>query len=116
MKSLFFGLAVGAALTLVPGHALAADLSRPVMDPGSPCGFGRFQGFYAGGNVGGVSYRADRTDQDAFLGEATSYSATKDGLGIGAQIGYNWQCHNKLFGIEADWQWTGLTAENRLLP
>ena len=106
-----------AALVAAAGGASAADL--PVKSPSIPvatCGGGIFHGFYVGGQVGTVGHRADRLDQDAYLGEVASYTATKDGWGGGAQIGYNYQCGNKLWGFEADWMWASQTATSRLLP
>jgi outer membrane immunogenic protein len=106
-----------AALVVAAGAASAADL--PVKAPSIPvatCGGGLFHGFYVGGQVGTVGYRADRTDQDAYLAESANYTATKDGWGGGAQVGYNYQCGNKLWGFEADWMWASQTATTRLFP
>jgi outer membrane immunogenic protein len=117
MKRLFVGMLASAALVAAAGGVSAADL--PVKTPSIPvpiCGAGIFHGFYVGGQVGTVGYRADRLDQDAYLGEVASYSATKDRWGGGAQVGYNYQCGNKLWGFEADWMWTSTTATSRLLP
>jgi outer membrane immunogenic protein len=108
-----------ATMIFAAGQALSADMpvkGIPDPVPVATCGSGTFHGFYGGAHVASVSYRADRTDRDAYLGEATSYSATKDGWGAGAQIGFNWQCHNKLWGFEADWTWANQRAETRVFP
>ena len=98
-----------------PRAAYAA--SMPVKAaPVNPCGVSRFNGGYVGGNVGGVSYTAERNDLDGYLTDNNAYSATKAAVTAGAQIGWDWQNCNKVFGVVADWNWTNAKAESRDEP
>ena len=74
-----------------PRLAYAASLPVKAVAPLDPCGPQRFNGGYIGGNIGGVSYTADRNDLDGFLTDNGSYSATKSAFTGGAQIGWDWQ-------------------------
>ena len=77
-------------------------------------------GFYVGGNVGYSwgSARSNVTDPPPFnvivplsprLVAATNPSGDLDPDGPigGAQIGWNWQAANWVYGLEADFQWSG---------
>jgi opacity protein-like surface antigen len=94
-----------------PRDAYAAAM--PVKAAAYPCGPARFNGFYAGGNVGGTSYTANRNDLDGFLTDNSSYDATKTAASVGAQIGYDWQSCHKVLGVVADWNWTNAEALTR---
>jgi opacity protein-like surface antigen len=98
-----------------PRAAYAA--SMPVKAaPINPCGVSRFNGGYVGANVGGVSYTAERNDLDGYLTDNNVYSATKAAVTAGAQVGWDWQNCNKVFGVVADWNWTNAKANSRDEP
>ena len=106
VKSLLLGTAAG--LVAVAG-AQAADMPVKAA-PVNPCGVSRFNGGYVGGNVGGVSYTAERNDLDGYLTDNNVYSATKAAVTAGVQVGWDWQNCNKVFGVVADWNWTNAKA------
>ena len=111
MNRLMIGVALAGATLTAASNASAADM--PVKAPRvayDPCGAARFTGFYAGGNTGAVAYTASRNDLDNFLTDANTYSANKIGWTAGAQVGYDWQSCNKVFGIVADWNWASTSA------
>jgi opacity protein-like surface antigen len=94
-----------------PRDAYAANI--PVKAATYPCGPARFNGLYAGGNVGAIAYHANRNDLDGFLTDNDSYDATKTKLTAGAQVGYDWQFCHKVVGVVADWNWTNAEAVTR---
>jgi opacity protein-like surface antigen len=94
-----------------PRAAYAASMPVKGAAPLYPCGPARFNGGYVGGNVGGVSYRADRSDLDGFLTDNSGWTATKSAFAGGAVIGWDWQSCNRLLGVAADWSWTSAKAD-----
>ena len=100
-----------AALGLVAaGAASAADLparSGPVMAPVYAPIF-TWTGFYVGANAG---YAWGRVDS-AQIGIAAPWNKP-DGFVGGAQIGYNYQVGQAVFGVEADFQGADLKASVR---
>jgi hypothetical protein len=90
-------------------NAYAADM--PVKAAAlSGCPAARFGGFYGGVHAGGVSYTANRTDQDGYLtaplgAAAATYVMKDSGAVAGGQIGYTWTRCNALWGIEVDGSW-----------
>jgi len=109
MKRMLVGIA--AATSLIATGALAADLpmKAPVYTKAPIVPLYDWTGFYAGVN-GGYSWgnsssTLDLTDPGT--GAVLNSTATKfhmDGAIGGAQIGYNWQRENWVFGLEADIQ------------
>jgi outer membrane immunogenic protein len=77
---------------------------------------GRFGGFYIGGNVGGVSYTAVRTDQNGYLVDNAEYTQTKTGFTGGVQAGFDWQRGTAVLGIVADFNWADTEAKTNLVP
>ena len=59
-------------------------------------------GFYLGGNIGSGTGR-DRSTLSAG-GVTDSFNLAPDGINGGAQIGYNWQSGNWVWGVETDFQ------------
>lgn len=55
---------------------------------------------------GGLSYTANRTDQDEVLLDVATYVQKKWGGLVGGQIGYNWANCNTFWGIEIDGSWS----------
>jgi outer membrane immunogenic protein len=96
------------AILAPTGFAQAADLpgSKSVYVP-APTAFTSWTGFYIGGNVGGGWASANT---DFSTGGAGFASATNNLSGVlgGAQLGYNWQAGPAVFGVETDFQFTGM--------
>ena len=68
-----------------------------------------WQGFYAGGNIGGLWSEVDAANNVVFVMPgfivAANQSVNVSGLFGGAQAGYNFTTGNFLYGIEADIGW-----------
>ena len=96
----------GFAILVTTGFAQAADLPRSVYVP-APTAFTHWTGFYIGGNVGGGWASAET---DFSVGGAPFASATNNLNGVlgGVQLGYNWQTGPAVFGVETDFQFTGM--------
>jgi outer membrane immunogenic protein len=110
-------LATAAALVIATSTAGAADLGVPYRAaPVQDCPAAQWAGFHVGGNVGGVIYTANRTDQDGMLGGIASYVQKKSGWLAGGQVGYNWASCHTVFGVEADGQWASPRATTQLVP
>lgn len=107
----YFGVALLAATTLGIGAAAASDLpvrKAPRTAPMySPAPVYNWTGFYVGGHIGGAWSNADISDP-AVPGPTLG----NDGSGFlgGAQLGFNWQTGNWVFGIQGDMSWTGIDA------
>lgn len=76
-------------------------------------------GFYAGGNVGYSSGRAN-SDYAVSIAGLTSVplgsdSAPVRGIIGGGQLGYNFQTGALVYGVEADWQFSGAAGSGNLL-
>jgi outer membrane immunogenic protein len=121
MKKLF--LATTALVALVAfAPADAADLRAPVMKAppvmAPPCA--QFGGGYIGANIGYGYYASHYHDRGNLVQTIdddlpTHARVTDDRWNGGVQIGYNWQSRCTVFGIEADWSWTNLRAEDTFL-
>jgi len=104
-------LAAIAAAAFATGSASADGYQRRGVVPVAGCA--NFGGFYAGGNIGWATLTAHQNDLDGFITlSPTSFTATDDSFAAGAQIGYNLQKGCTVFGLEADWDWADLNANN----
>jgi outer membrane immunogenic protein len=94
------------ALTAFAATASAADLPARMVTkaPAYVAGY-NWTGFYAGVNLGYGWATASTTA--TFGPVATSESERLRGVVGGAQVGYNWQAGNVVFGLEGDIQATG---------
>jgi outer membrane immunogenic protein len=107
MKRIMMGMA--AAISLLATGAMAADMApRYTKAPPVVAAVYNWTGFYVGGNVG-YSWGRSRDDSTLTNGAGTvlftsSDRANMDGVIGGAQIGYNWQVQNWVWGLEADIQ------------
>ncbi len=110
-----FALAVSAGLFGSLAKAAAADQAVPAMRE-RMCEYGYYNGLYAGVNAGYADHNTRRTDADALLGESATLSADASSATGGVQVGYNWQSHCTVWGIEADWQWSGADAKGDMAP
>jgi outer membrane immunogenic protein len=96
------------ALVLSTGIALGADLPRPAYAP-VPVIY-NWTGFYIGGNLGGGwahSKSEFSVSGGPVFGTADNYLS---GVVGGGQVGYNWQAGPIVYGVEADFQASGLTG------
>lgn len=115
---------VGATL-LLGGSALAADLGRPpAYKAPALMPVLSWSGWYVGGNAGWIGSANDNvtntgTDTDhGGLGTAVanglipgSVPVKLNGFIGGAQIGYNWQAGNVVFGLEGDFDGTSAKGD-----
>src|SRR5216683_3372728 len=103
MKKTILAMTVASAIAAA-GSAGAADLPRgpaPYYAP-PPASIYNWTGFYAGLNLG---YE---------WGKVTNSNIDPSGIAGGAQIGYNWQVGQVVFGAETDFQ--GSAADDTFAP
>jgi outer membrane immunogenic protein len=112
-KLLIATLSIG-ALSL--GAANAADLRAPVKAPVAVApACAQFGGLYIGGHGGYGYYGYKYADKD-FMAQTIdddlprSASLSDGNWHGGVQAGWNWQRNCTVFGIEADWAWSGMKA------
>ena len=103
----------GTAIVLImTAGAAAADLGQrsyapPVMMQPAPMGW---SGFYLGANLGG-GWGSGDSDFSVAGGQFATVNNSLSGFIGGAQIGYNWQMGPLIFGLETDFQYSGLRGE-----
>jgi outer membrane immunogenic protein len=97
MKKTVFAVALAAGLTAA-GTAGAADFPRNMAPYSAPAmsGLYNWSGAYAGLNLG------------YDWGKVTNSAVRPSGIAGGAQLGYNWQSGQFVFGGETDFQFTGV--------
>jgi len=100
------------ALCAAASPALAADLS---LQPQVPVIATSWTGFYIGANGGIVTQTTTVQDLNNWTDNSPFDSRSRNlGGTAGVQAGYNVQDGEFVYGIEADWSWTG-TKGNKLL-
>jgi outer membrane immunogenic protein len=108
---------LGAVLTcVVASSVMAADMPTKAPTARPACAAASWQGGYAGVSGGGVSYTANRTDQDEVLLDAATYVQKKWGGLVGGQVGYNWTNCNTFWGMEIDGSWSNTRVTTFLDP
>jgi outer membrane immunogenic protein len=125
MRRLQCALLATVAAIGVTSIASAADM--PIKAPvGVPY---NWTGFYVGGNVGGVwSTSKISTTATTWLGSGmftapyinyyesnASPSLNGSGVTAGGQVGYNWQSNAWVYGVEADFNYTGVNNSRDLV-
>jgi outer membrane immunogenic protein len=90
------------------GAASAADLRAPVRLPPSMQAVYNWTGFYLGVNVGGGWSNANSEFSTAGFPSFASVDNHMAGVIAGGQAGYNWQSGAWVFGVEADFQYSGM--------
>jgi outer membrane immunogenic protein len=101
MKTYLFGSAL---VVCVFSTAIATAQDVPCDCQSYPCCVeGYFNGWYVGGNVGVLSHQAVRNDTDGFLTDNSGWTTLDTSVMGGAQVGYDCQCGNRVFGVVADW-------------
>lgn len=87
-------------------HAKAPSVEAPLS----------WTGFYAGGQVGGADGTWNNSPLSAGIGPFTTGvplgKAGNSGIAGGLHAGYNYQMANIVVGIEADYNWTGVSTYN----
>lgn len=120
MKKFFL---VSTALAMLgAGSAMAADMAvkAPIVAPLPACA--NFGGFYLGGNVGWAYHEHSWVDRDAWVDNFSrdwalgTVNTSRDGVIGGGQVGYNWQPHCALFGIELDGSWASIKSTKYYSP
>lgn len=119
MKKLRMALLASAAVVGAGGGAYADDSGLAYKAP--PIPYANWTGPYVGAHVGVARLNSSCTgssyydyyvcgsyDYDYFT--QTSASASDTSFLGGGQIGYDWQDRNFVYGVAADWSWTGLKA------
>jgi outer membrane immunogenic protein len=97
--------------------AFAADVVEEIPAPEAAPEVFTWTGLYIGGNIGWGGGGDDKVGLLApgFIGQFGDVPV--DGIFGGGQIGYNWQVDNWVFGLEADFQFSGMSnsaTETRL--
>lgn len=109
MRRLIFGLALAVCGFIMPQASANFGLGggNGCCPPEcSPCCYeSGFDGFYFGGNLGVVSHTAHRNDFDGFFTDNSGWTTIDTSFEAGLQLGYDWQCCNKLLGFVVDWNW-----------
>jgi outer membrane immunogenic protein len=110
------GICVVFALLSAIGVARAADLPEgvPPAPPPVPAAY-NWAGFYLGLNLGGtfanLSESATVTG-GPLAGAIGPNNSTGSAIVGGGQTGFNWQSNRLVFGIEGDFDFSGLNAKN----
>lgn len=122
VEYLYIDLGNQNGITPVDGSVLGSDVRANVFRAGlnyriggngiyAPEPIANWSGFYIGGNGGGGTAQ-NRSSLNAGAA-AGDFNLSPDGYVAGAQIGYNWQAANWVYGLEADFQGSSL-QENRV--
>jgi outer membrane immunogenic protein len=114
----FFLATTALVMLSVGGPAIAADMAvkaRPLPPPPPACA--QFGGFYLGANVGYGYYNYDYHDKGNLVQTIDDdlprqARLSRDNWNGGVQVGYNWQANCAVFGIETDFNWTNLRAND----
>ena len=99
-------LATTGIFALASGLAFAADLPVKAPPMVAPPPFS-WTGFYLGGNLGGKNAKFNESLSTPTASLGLSSSGTSGIVG-GGQIGYLWQTNQWVFGVEGDFDGTGL--------
>jgi outer membrane immunogenic protein len=101
-------LLAGVSSIAIAGTASAADLAVKAPPPLIP--ISTWAGFYIGIHGGAARLNATQHhfNEDGICFEASTCTFNATGGVGGVQVGYNWQSRYFVYGVEADWSWTGL--------
>ncbi len=102
-------------LALVTGLASTARAADLLLQPPPPVAAATWTGFYIGANAGMATQWSTVQDLDNWADEnLLSISSKTMGGTAGVQTGYNIQDGSFVYGIEADWNWTGTKSDKIL--
>jgi outer membrane immunogenic protein len=110
-----FTVTLLAATALSIGAAAASDLPARSYTKAVPYApVYNWTGFYVGGHIGGAWSNTSISDPTGANFAPAGASIGDNGSGFlgGAQIGYNWQTGNLVFGIQGDGSWTSINASS----
>jgi outer membrane immunogenic protein len=111
---LIVSAAIAATVSMSVGAASAADLGAAPYEPAYIVPTYDWSGGYLGINLGYGWGRSSDTSSLGTAGPSPLFADTikspMNGVVGGAQIGYNWQMQNWLFGMETDFQGTGQSS------
>jgi outer membrane immunogenic protein len=99
---------VTAPLLLICGTALAADFRPPPYPAATALPLPNWNGFYIGVNAGGGIATGHSDFSVAGGAVFASVNNSLSGALGGGQIGYNWQSGSFVYGVETDFQASGL--------
>lgn len=125
MTNRLSALLIGSIAAIVFGQiASAADLpaKAPVYKaPPPPPALYNWTGFYVGGNIGygwgDVDHNANPLPSPVtFNASPFAVGLSPDGVLGGVQVGYNWQTGAVVYGIETDFQFSGIDDTATLTP
>lgn len=131
MKKIRTHLLTTAAVVALSGSAFAADMGMPTKAPApAPIPYAGWQGFYIGGAIGAARLNTTASETNAVATDGVSglqsgvcssgegfgtndqslgsCSTGTTGFTAGVQVGYDWQSRYFVYGVVADWTWTGL--------
>src|SRR5687768_7315434 len=116
MKKLLSGVAF---LMCLAAPSMAADMPLKAPPATAIAAVYNWTGFYLGGHVGYGWGRSTLNDVDNFcLGISNCPNPPDrynfDGIVGGVQAGYNWQTGNLVFGVEADFSFSGIDEKTPL--
>src|SRR5579862_7287529 len=108
---------LGVAVLVVP--ARAADMPVKALPPPPVAMPFNWNGFYVGGHFGG----GELSDTVTFVGTLNSANfpagtiAKEDAGGLlgGLQAGYNWQFQNWVLGVEGEFSWADIKANDPIV-
>jgi outer membrane immunogenic protein len=109
-----FLLTTTAIVMLTGGTAFAADMPAKAVAPAPILPPPTWTGPYIAGivGVGRLNESANRSDSPGSLSPCGLYnsacSASATGFVGGVEVGYDWQDRYFVYGVSADWTWTGL--------
>lgn len=110
MKKILVSLVAGVTMLMLGTSAARADgytAPKKAAHHGHGCAWGgRFHGLMLGASVGYARHDADTVERE--LVGLNLFNDSEEGFAAGVSIGYNWQCGQAVFGLEADWSWTGV--------
>jgi outer membrane immunogenic protein len=119
MKKLRTQLLATVAVLGLSGAAHAADLGHPVKAPAPvPIPYATWQGFYITGLVGAarLNETGHARNYSPADGPCSRYNGScalsTTGVVGGVEVGYDWQSRYFVYGVAADWTWTGLKKTN----
>ncbi len=119
MKNVRTQMLATVAVIALGGSAYAADMAiKAPAPPPAPIPYTNWQGFYVGGLVGvgrsnmqvNTYGNGTITKTDSVCGSYGTPQCADDSTKAiaGVEVGYDWQSRNFVYGVAADWTWTGL--------
>ena len=109
-------VAATAFAALMSGAAVAADLSRPVMKAPAPARVANWTGCYIGVQAGGQWSRDHTAEYVTTTGAFNNFDQhfNSDGFVGGGHIGCTWQTGVWVWGLEGDFEGSGVDGGYRL--